>query len=74
MAHVIVQVNGRPYTMQCPEGEEAQGWSEYHRTLGRYLFQPARTPAAPLDTAGKTAPKQAKKAMKPETSQLGLPL
>ena len=23
MAHVIVEVNGRPYTMQCPEGEEA---------------------------------------------------
>jgi cell division protein ZapA len=23
MAHVIVQVNGRPYTMQCAEGEEA---------------------------------------------------
>ena len=23
MAHVIVHVNGRPYTMQCPEGEEA---------------------------------------------------
>lgn len=23
MPHVIVQVNGRPYTMQCPEGEEA---------------------------------------------------
>jgi cell division protein ZapA len=22
LAHVIVQVNGRPYTMQCPEGEE----------------------------------------------------
>jgi len=22
MAHVIVQVNGRPYTMQCAEGEE----------------------------------------------------
>lgn len=22
MPHVIVQVNGRPYTMQCPEGEE----------------------------------------------------
>ena len=22
MAHVIVTVNGRPYTMQCPEGEE----------------------------------------------------
>jgi cell division protein ZapA len=22
MAHVIVEVNGRPYTMQCPEGEE----------------------------------------------------
>jgi cell division protein ZapA len=23
MAHVIVTVNGRPYTMQCPEGEQA---------------------------------------------------
>jgi cell division protein ZapA len=23
MAHVIVEVNGRPYTMQCAEGEEA---------------------------------------------------
>jgi cell division protein ZapA len=23
MAHVIVQVTGRPYTMQCPEGEES---------------------------------------------------
>lgn len=23
MAHVIVEVNGRPYTMQCPDGEEA---------------------------------------------------
>jgi cell division protein ZapA len=22
MAHVIVEVNGRPYTMQCPDGEE----------------------------------------------------
>ena len=22
MAHVIVHVSGRPYTMQCPEGEE----------------------------------------------------
>lgn len=23
MVHVIVQVNDRPYTMQCPDGEEA---------------------------------------------------
>jgi cell division protein ZapA len=22
MAHVIVQINGQPYTMQCPDGEE----------------------------------------------------
>jgi cell division protein ZapA len=22
MGHVIVEVNGRPYTMQCPDGEE----------------------------------------------------
>ena len=23
MAHVIVEVNGQPYTMQCPDGEES---------------------------------------------------
>jgi cell division protein ZapA len=23
MAQVVVEVNGRPYTMQCPDGEEA---------------------------------------------------
>lgn len=32
MAHVIVQVNGRPYTMQCPEGEE-----EHLRDLANLL-------------------------------------
>jgi cell division protein ZapA len=32
MAHVIVQVNGRPYTMQCPEGEE-----EHLRDLAELL-------------------------------------
>ncbi|MFN4143899.1 cell division protein ZapA [Aestuariivirga sp.] len=32
MAHVIVQVNGRPYTMQCPEGEE-----EHLRDLAQLL-------------------------------------
>ena len=32
MAHVIVQVNGRPYTMQCPEGEE-----EHLRELAELL-------------------------------------
>lgn len=32
MAHVIVQVNGRPYTMQCPEGEE-----EHLRDLAHLL-------------------------------------
>jgi cell division protein ZapA len=32
MAHVIVQVNGRPYTMQCPEGEE-----EHLRELAQLL-------------------------------------
>lgn len=32
MAHVIVQVNGRPYTMQCPEGEE-----EHLRQLAELL-------------------------------------
>ncbi len=32
MAHVIVQVNGRPYTMQCPDGEE-----DHLRELARLL-------------------------------------
>ena len=32
MAHVIVQVNGRPYTMQCPDGEE-----EHLRDLAKLL-------------------------------------
>ena len=32
MAHVIVEVNGRPYTMQCPAGEE-----EHLRELARLL-------------------------------------
>ena len=32
MAHVIVQVNGRPYTMQCPAGEE-----EHLRDLAELL-------------------------------------
>ena len=32
MAHVIVQVHGRPYTMQCPEGEE-----EHLRDLAELL-------------------------------------
>ena len=30
--------------LTAPGGEEMEGWSEYHRTLGRYLFQPMRTP------------------------------
>lgn len=32
MAHVIVEVNGRPYTMQCPDGEE-----EHLKELARLL-------------------------------------
>ena len=32
MAHVIVEVNGRPYTMQCPDGEE-----DHLRELARLL-------------------------------------
>ena len=32
MAHVIVEVNGRPYTMQCPDGEE-----DHLRELARLI-------------------------------------
>jgi cell division protein ZapA len=34
MVHVIVQVNGRPYTMQCPAGEE-----DHLRELAELLDQ-----------------------------------
>ncbi len=46
--------------LTTPDGEETCGWSEYHRTLGRYLYQPMHTP-----TSVKTAeaqPKTPKKA------------
>jgi 3'-5' exoribonuclease len=51
--------------LTAPDGEEVCGWSEYHRTLGRYLYQPMRTPAsasAPQPepkTPKKTAPRSA---------------
>lgn len=38
------KINTVQGALTAPGGEEATGWSEYHRTLGRYLFQPARTP------------------------------
>jgi 3'-5' exoribonuclease len=38
------KINTVQGALAAPEGGEAGGWSEYHRTLGRYLFQPARTP------------------------------
>ncbi|MDO9584296.1 MAG: HD domain-containing protein [Desulfomicrobium sp.] len=31
--------------LKAPDGEQISGWSDYHRTLGRYLYQPMRTPA-----------------------------
>lgn len=45
-----------------PEDAEASHWSEYHRTLGRYLYQPMRTPRAETasgsrSAARKTAPR-----------------
>jgi 3'-5' exoribonuclease len=41
------------------DGQEMAGWSDYHRTLGRYLYQPRRTPAA--SAAKKPHPPCAKK-------------
>lgn len=42
-----------------PEDAEANHWSEYHRTLGRYLYQPMRTPKADLADVPKTPQKPA---------------
>ena len=46
--------------LTAPDGEEAQGWSDYHRTLGRYLYQPMRTPAPAKAT--ESLPRPVKKA------------
>lgn len=44
-----------------PDGAETEGWSEYHRTLGRYLFQPMRTPKPSRQPEPRTARKAAPK-------------
>ncbi len=38
------KINTVQGALMAPDGEEAGGWSDYHRTLGRYLYQPMRTP------------------------------
>jgi 3'-5' exoribonuclease len=40
------KINTVQGALKAPDGEEINGWSEYHRTLGRYLYQPMRTPVA----------------------------
>ena len=55
------KINTVQNALTTPGGEDMEGWSEYHRTLGRYLFQPMRTPrpSPPAETgrAKKPAPK-----------------
>jgi 3'-5' exoribonuclease len=38
------KINTVQGALTASDGEELEGWSEYHRTLGRYLYQPMRTP------------------------------
>lgn len=58
--------------LTATDGREMTGWSEYHRTLGRYLYQPARTPRTPRD---EPAPKRPKKpGHKPGEPGLALPI
>jgi cell division protein ZapA len=47
MAHVIVQVNGRPYTMQCEEGEE-----NHLRELAELLDSEVRRVKASVGSVG----------------------
>jgi 3'-5' exoribonuclease len=57
------KVNTVHGALTAPDGEEVSGWSEYHRTLGRYLYQPMRTPVSAKapepepKTPKKTAPR-----------------
>lgn len=39
------KINTVQGALKGPDGGEISGWSDYHRPLGRYLYQPARTPA-----------------------------
>ena len=58
------KINTVQGALKAPSGEDINGWSDYHRTLGRYLYQPMRTPslakaqdALPRTTAKRTPPK-----------------
>jgi len=64
------KINTVQGALTTPEGEEATGWSEYHRTLGRYLFQPARTPKPSREEKAGEAKQPKKAAPRPEPSPL----
>jgi 3'-5' exoribonuclease len=53
------KINTVQGALKAPDGGEINGWSEYHRTLGRYLYQPMRTPVAAktMEPQPKTAKK-----------------
>lgn len=52
------KINTVQSALTGPDGEDIDGWSEYQRSLSRYLYQPARTPKAEKTDA---EPKAAKK-------------
>lgn len=39
------KINTVQGALTAPDGGDISGWSDYHRTLGRYLYQPMHTPA-----------------------------
>jgi 3'-5' exoribonuclease len=64
------KINTVQGVLTAADGSELEGWSEYHRTLGRYLYQPARTPKPAAEQTGKSV----RKTGKPTTAQRSLPI
>jgi len=60
------KINTVQGALKAPDGEDIGGWSEYHRTLGRYLFQPMRTP--------RSSPAQKSQARKAASKTTDFPL
>lgn len=63
------KINTVQGALKGPGGEDISGWSEYHRTLGRYLYQPMRTP-----TPAKTGEPQSRTPKKPQPKSDDSPL
>lgn len=52
------KINTVQAALAAPEGEGTTGWSDYQRSLSRYVFQPTRTPIAAKEEAKTPTPRK----------------